>query len=568
MPFAPVGIYDYTNRLVTTVESDFNGLYDVLLPSTNRISCPTPSGVCANLYRFVGNDPGVPGRLNPNYNPQLPDDRRRVRGVPGPASCRPTSRRRRSGVTVQLPGAADALQVTCALDATHARSSSRSSEPYVTSSGDRHFTIDGPGLRRRQGTAQVTLDGTTSLRDRRGATRRSTVTVPAATPPGRTSSTITPDNGQSTVNGLTFHVWPGYNPHVLRGRPRQPQLQPRTAPAPPTTHPDALDARRPNDSSSSTRAPDLANPRINPRGAYYENLIIDLAGQAARRRPGRLPDGNTFVPRLDHRRRRLRRRQPSGDRLVDQGRRADLGRQPDRQRRRGDLRSSSRTPTSAYRPPVRQPTSRPASTASTSAAATSRASPATSTRSAAARPACRRTSSPRAARSSPTPTPATCRSPTTWCRTTAAATGRSASARPDLPAPDTNQHNENAAHRQQPHHRQRRHQPGRRHRPLRRRDSYDVAGNDICGNFSAEYGGGISAYGLSPNGKIHHNRIYFNQSYDEGGGIMIAGELPAEPGDALARHRPGRHLQQPDPGEPGQRRRRRHALPDGRATSR
>ena len=71
MPFVPVGIYDYTDRLITTVESDYNGLADVLLPSTNRINCPTPSGVCANLYRFVGNDPGVPGRLNLNYNPQF-----------------------------------------------------------------------------------------------------------------------------------------------------------------------------------------------------------------------------------------------------------------------------------------------------------------------------------------------------------------------------------------------------------------------------------------------------------------------------------------------------------------
>ena len=100
---------------------------------------------------------------------------------------------------------------------------------------------------------------------------------------------------------------------------------------------------------------------------------------------------------------------------------------------------------------------------------------------------------------------------------------------PDLPAPDTNQHNENL-------------------RIANNRiianagtnlaggiglfagaDNYEVADNDICGNFSAEYGGGISVYGFSPNGKIHHNRIYFNQSYDEGGGIMIAGELPADP---------------------------------------
>ncbi len=58
---------------------------------------------------------------------------------------------------------------------------------------------------------------------------------------------------------------------------------------------------------------------------------------------------------------------------------------------------------------------------------------------------------------------------------------------------------------------------------------YEVSGNDICGNFSAEYGGGISHFGLSPNGKIHDNRIWFNQSYDEGAGIMIAGELPRDP---------------------------------------
>ena len=49
--------------------------------------------------------------------------------------------------------------------------------------------------------------------------------------------------------------------------------------------------------------------------------------------------------------------------------------------------------------------------------------------------AARRTSSPRAARSSPTPTPATCRSRTTWSRTTAAATARSGSARPTCRRP-------------------------------------------------------------------------------------------------------------------------------------
>jgi hypothetical protein len=50
----------------------------------------------------------------------------------------------------------------------------------------------------------------------------------------------------------------------------------------------------------------------------------------------------------------------------------------------------------------------------------------------------------------------------------------------------------------------------------------------LCGNFSAEYGGAISHFGFSPDGKIHDNRIYFNHSYDEGAGIIIAGELATD----------------------------------------
>ena len=91
--FAPVGIYDYTDRLVYTVESDNSGLFDVLMPSTNRINCPTPSGVCGNLYRFVGNDPGTPGQLNPNYRPEFRTIAAEFEAIPGnliPADLAPT----------------------------------------------------------------------------------------------------------------------------------------------------------------------------------------------------------------------------------------------------------------------------------------------------------------------------------------------------------------------------------------------------------------------------------------------------------------------------------------------
>jgi hypothetical protein len=58
-----------------------------------------------------------------------------------------------------------------------------------------------------------------------------------------------------------------------------------------------------------------------------------------------------------------------------------------------------------------------------------------------------------------------------------------------------------------------------------------VTDNAICGNFSAEYGGAVSAFGYQTNsgGTIRNNRIWFNSSYDEGGAVMIAGELPATP---------------------------------------
>ena len=73
---------------------------------------------------------------------------------------------------------------------------------------------------------------------------------------------------------------------------------------------------------------------------------------------------------------------------------------------------------------------------------------------------------------------------------------------------------------------------------------YEVNNNDLCGNFSAEYGGAISHFGLTGNlrqrnpavypangnpSSIHDNRIYFNGSYDEGGGVIVAGEPPTTP---------------------------------------
>ena len=60
-------------------------------------------------------------------------------------------------------------------------------------------------------------------------------------------------------------------------------------------------------------------------------------------------------------------------------------------------------------------------------------------------------------------------------------------------------------------------------------DNYEFANNDVCGNFSAEYGGGLSHFGFSFGAYIHDNNIYYNDAFDEGGGIMISGDPGINP---------------------------------------
>ncbi len=205
VPFAPVGIYDYTNRLITTVESDFNGLFDVLLPSTNRINCPTPSGVCANLYRFVGNDPGRAGPAQPELQATVPDHRGRVRGPsrparPGRPGADPGGRHRAASWWADQLGE---------LRARRGRRRNSTRCPSPTPRQQQHGTLlhhHREGLWRDQWSGQVTLGDTalpTTLVERHpdrgerpGKHGR----------PGPKQLKITAANGQSTVNGLTFHV--------------------------------------------------------------------------------------------------------------------------------------------------------------------------------------------------------------------------------------------------------------------------------------------------------------------------------------------------------------------------
>ena len=285
MAFVPVGIYDFANKLAYTTETDFNGIYDVLMPSTDHISCPTPSGVCANMYYFVANDPGIPGALNPNYTPRfntMGAGAEAMAGITTFADIAPWQ----VGLTIEQPGTNVSQNVTCPQDAATPQLFAVD-RPYVSGT-NRTFTISGLGFGASPG-GQVTLDKTV-LTTGPWSNTSITATVPANMAVGPHQLRITSSNGQSTVNGLTFHVLgTGYNPNLYEVGEGETYAMIQ----------DALDAAYTSAGDDLVvvypGTPDFANPRNNPWGAYYENLIVASPVKLQGVGPGGF-QGSTYVP--------------------------------------------------------------------------------------------------------------------------------------------------------------------------------------------------------------------------------------------------------------------------------
>ena len=521
IPFAPVGIYDYTNRLVATVESDYNGLFDVLLPSTNRISCPTPSGVCANLYRFVGNDPGIPGRWNPNYNPQyrtIAAEFEAFAGLLVPADLAPTQ----VAVNVQVPGTQTLLPIACTVDAATPQFFAIT-KPYMDiNDSARSFTLTGLDFGATAGS--VTLDDTPMTIDS-WTDPQIQFTIPVLDPSfaGPHQLKITGANGKSAINSLTFHILGGtYTPIVKEVGPGYPY----------STIQSALDSAATDGPSLVVvypAPPDNSNPRYNGRGAYYENLIMYSAVKLQGVGPGgvysdgtpvygSIIDGIAFggdTALADAWRAKIASLTWDGNQNISEGEviyilahdgqfTADYKASIDGlDLRGGDQMGFPGNVTAIFggypgpTPVINVETQGGAIFAN----AYARYLQITNN----------------------------------TIQNNGGAYGTIRIGTPNLAAPNTDNQNDNL-------------------RIANNRiianggtnlagaiglfngaDNYEIANNDICGNFSAEYGGGISVFGLQKNqvdpvtNSIHDNRIYFNRSYDEGAGIMIAGELPADP---------------------------------------
>ncbi len=531
--FAPVGIYDYTNRLVATTESDFNGLFDVLLPSTNRISCPTPSGVCANLYRFVGNDPGTPGHLNLNYNPQFRTIAAEFEAFPGllvPADLAPTQ----VGVNVQLPGGQTGQPVNCSVNDPAAAIKIPEfyaiSKPFMRSGAtgaDREFTIYGKYFGNVQGTGQV-LFKTYSVPVVSWSDTQIKIAFPdPLTAKGFGDLKVVASNGKSSVNGITFHIVKpngtgGYDPVVYEVGPGLTGANQFNATDNLHAIQQAIDAATANTTALVVvypNNPDLVNPRANPRGAYFENLILSTPVKLQGVGPGS-PDGSIRGSIIDGSaiggdttladdwRAKIASLTWAGNQTVYEG---------------ADVTWLART-TTLFTPNFRASLDGfdlrggdqmgfPANINAIGGGATGLPANVTTQGGAIFVNAYVRYLEIK----------------NNIVQNNGGAYGAIRIGTPNLPAPETSQHNDNVVIA--------------RNRIINNAGTnlagaigifagskkYAIAYNDICGNFSAEYGGAISQYGFSPSGLIHDNRIYYNSSYDEGGGIMLAGQLTANP---------------------------------------
>ncbi len=227
LPNIPVGVYDYTGRLMRMLHTDQHGFYDVVLPSTQTYNCPTPSGVCPGMYVLRIDDPADPA-FNPDYlTAALAFD-----VWPGKTTYADTPVDPISALACNLgvlpesePGGVVGFQFPefWRVDP----------NPYIRRTGiaaQRELTLNGAGFGATRGTqGQVTINGSAlpasaylSWND-----RQIRITVPIAfVGVGPRQLLIRAANGKTTPVGITIHVLGGgYTPAIVHVPEDQPTIQ-------------------------------------------------------------------------------------------------------------------------------------------------------------------------------------------------------------------------------------------------------------------------------------------------------------------------------------------------------
>ena len=526
LPFVPVGLYDYAGRLTDTVHTDFNGLYEALEPSTSTYNCPLPAGPCPNMYRFVGNDPGQPGALNPDYNARFRTIAANFQAWPGLYTVTDEAPTQVASVAL-APDGTTANPTQCDLGDGFPQLL-RVSRPFVRMnvSSDKLVTIEGINFGDSPG--QLTLGGT-AITPSTWGNEKIEFQVPNATPTGARAVQITTATGAKSVNGLTVQVVTGSG--TTGGsvaNPRIVEVGPNHAYA---TIQAALEAARPTNSVRYWLVAVWPNAQTsaNPRGEYTENLIVHhrvrLQGVGAggfasggRYIAGSIIDGIGFNP--DNQQgadwiNLLSSLSYSGDEAVPVGAVITVLNPTGG--------GSNNEPSATSYPPTIDgfsvtggvqldfPTNINTITGGTH--------------------------TPYGATGSLTSQGGGIyvhAGVTNLQITDNIIVGNSGSygggVRVGTPYLNSGNTNLTLARNQI------RDNGGSNLAGgvgiFRGSNNYQVTDNALCGNFSAEYGGALTAFGFqgSDSGAtIRRNRVWFNGSYDEGGGIMIAGELPSDP---------------------------------------
>ncbi len=307
MPYVPVGLYDAFGNLVDTTHTDYNGLYESLEPSTGSYNCPVPAGPCPGMYRFVGNDPGGPGALNPDYNPRYRTIAANFQAWPGLYTVTDEAPTQVAS-TVLLPDTTPAGITACDLPTSYpqlfAVDKPVINNRTMTSNLQKTVTLNGLHFGTPKGTLTVGGVPTNTL-----TWSDTTITFYAPTTPGALALSVRTAAGASTVNGLNLQVVTGATGSTLGTVSTNPQIYEVGPGKAYSTIQAGVNAAQ-NGQGSKKYALVVVYPNsataLTPRGEYLENVIVNsrihVQGvgtggfQGSTWVPGSIIDGSGFSP--------------------------------------------------------------------------------------------------------------------------------------------------------------------------------------------------------------------------------------------------------------------------------
>jgi hypothetical protein len=574
----PTGIYDWAGNLIDTAISDPNGFYEAVEPSTTRINNPSPTGVSPGVYRFVGNDPGTAGHLNPGYDPRYRTIATDFQAWPGLWTVTDTAPTLTAAQTFN--GQMTAVKCTVS-----------TAEPQVfavdhpVTTGATNVTITGRDFGATQGNGAVLIGGAnnaavdpttaTPLTVSSWGDGQITVTVPAGgagLTPGKHSIVVRADNGKVSATGITLHVTgPGYNPQVIEVGPGRAinTDDPKYGGDPnsptylgPHALQDALDQAAAIESASPTHTAqvlvvaypqtpttDPAAPLPNPTGAYIENVVIHSGVEVQGVGPGGFQSDGTYVAGSIIDGSNFAEGSTSGNNwlntvgsinyvnatltLPDSATVTVLAPSYQRNGRSGTspvldgftitggIQSTTPTNINILTGGSTTPYGGVGAVVTQGGGVYVHGGTNGLV-----------VSNNKIDGNSGTYAGAI-RVGTPYANGNIGITANNLGLTDTGATPSTSYTVVNQG-------------LVVAHNTITNNGGanlgggvglfsgtvgYRVAYNDVCGNFSAEYGGGISHYGFSRQSRIDHNRVWYNESYDEGGGIMVAGEVPPTPAD-------------------------------------